>query len=95
MFVLNVKVVNTEVIKYKKRVRIRLVCLPAPYHILTQRSQGQKGPPEREFFSAVHTQQRPDEDWYFPVQCATCGTEVATMDPDETYHFFNVIADDP
>jgi len=33
----------------------------------------------------------PDE-WFHPVACDTCKTEVAMYDKDEVYHFFNVVA---
>ncbi|GAQ91532.1 hypothetical protein KFL_008020020 [Klebsormidium nitens] len=28
---------------------------------------------------------------FSPVECADCGTEVAVLDSDEVYHFFNVL----
>ena len=33
-----------------------------------------------------------DEEFYNPVKCDTCNTEVAMYDKDEIYHFFNVVA---
>ena len=33
-----------------------------------------------------------DDDYYHPVACDTCKTEVAMYDKDEIYHFFNVVA---
>ena len=32
------------------------------------------------------------EEYYNPVACDTCKTEVAMYDKDEIYHFFNVVA---
>ena len=32
------------------------------------------------------------EEFYNPVTCDTCNTEVAMYDKDEIYHFFNVVA---
>ena len=32
------------------------------------------------------------EEYYNPVTCDTCNTEVAMYDKDEIYHFFNVVA---
>ncbi|KNC80342.1 hypothetical protein SARC_07300 [Sphaeroforma arctica JP610] len=32
---------------------------------------------------------------YYPVRCEYCSTEVGVVDPDQVYHFFNVIASDP
>jgi len=33
-----------------------------------------------------------EEDFYHPVTCDTCNTEVAMYDENEIYHFFNVVA---
>ncbi|KAK6028826.1 hypothetical protein OSTOST_05087 [Ostertagia ostertagi] len=33
------------------------------------------------------------EDIFLPVHCAVCSTNVAVMDHDEVYHFFNVLED--
>ncbi|NXU49853.1 EAPP protein, partial [Turnix velox] len=33
-----------------------------------------------------------EEEVYHPVMCAECSTEVAVMDKDEVFHFFNVLA---
>ncbi|KAK6047082.1 hypothetical protein COOONC_15410 [Cooperia oncophora] len=37
--------------------------------------------------------EQPDssEDIFLPVHCAVCSTNVAVMDHDEVYHFFNVL----
>lgn len=32
------------------------------------------------------------KDIFHPVQCSICKTEVAVVDLDEVYHFFNVLA---
>lgn len=48
----------------------------------------------REFYSALRDAPPDDEDWYFPVKCAGCDNEVAMLDRDGIYHFFNVIGDD-
>lgn len=29
---------------------------------------------------------------YHPVKCSECSTEVAVLDKDEVYHFFNILA---
>ncbi|XGW16907.1 hypothetical protein V3C99_001942 [Haemonchus contortus] len=41
----------------------------------------------------VDPAQQPDsaEDTFLPVHCAVCSTNVAVMDHDEVYHFFNVL----
>ena len=31
-------------------------------------------------------------EYYYPVQCELCKLEVAILDQDEIYHFFEVIA---
>lgn len=33
-----------------------------------------------------------EEEVYHPVLCTECATEVAVMDKDEVFHFFNVLA---
>lgn len=33
-----------------------------------------------------------DCDYYRPVRCSACNTEVAVYDNNEIYHFFNVLA---
>ncbi|KAI8971239.1 E2F-associated phosphoprotein-domain-containing protein [Pilobolus umbonatus] len=33
-----------------------------------------------------------EDEYYYKVVCDTCGIQVAMMDEDEVYHFFNVIA---
>lgn len=33
-----------------------------------------------------------EEEIYHPVLCTECSTEVAVMDKDEVFHFFNVLA---
>lgn len=32
------------------------------------------------------------EESYYKVTCETCGIQVAMLDDDEIYHFFNVVA---
>ena len=32
---------------------------------------------------------------YHPVRCSECNTEVAVLDSEEVFHFFNVIASAP
>eukprot|EP01134_Creolimax_fragrantissima_P002565 CFRG2565T1 len=36
-----------------------------------------------------------DTTTYNPVRCEHCSTEVAVVDPDEVYHFFNVLVSEP
>ena len=35
------------------------------------------------------------EDLFHPVRCSECNTEVAVIDKDEVFHFFNVLASAP
>eukprot|EP00898_Chlorokybus_atmophyticus_P000876 jgi/Chlat1/178/Chrsp1S03250 len=37
-----------------------------------------------------HAPQPQDNEHYRSVECSTCGTEVAMLDKDSVYHFFNV-----
>ncbi|XP_030307862.1 E2F-associated phosphoprotein [Calypte anna] len=37
-------------------------------------------------------QSNEEEELYHPVMCTECSTEVAVMDKDEVFHFFNVLA---
>lgn len=32
------------------------------------------------------------DEYFYKVTCETCGIQVAMLDEDEVYHFFNVIA---
>ncbi len=34
-------------------------------------------------------------DRYHPVRCSECNTEVAVVDSDEVFHFFNILASAP
>ena len=36
-----------------------------------------------------------DRERYFPVSCATCGTDVGVLDEDEVYHFYDVLPSPP
>lgn len=48
----------------------------------------------REFYNAATTVAQPGEELFFPVQCASCSTEVALVDRDEVFHFYNAVASD-
>ena len=42
---------------------------------------------------ATDSDNDPDShDLYNPVKCAECNTDVAVMDKDEVFHFFNVLS---
>ncbi|KAM3842529.1 E2F-associated phosphoprotein [Diretmus argenteus] len=87
MFVMNCTVKKDEVLRYKtqeKKQRSR------------KRRKGQK---ETTTVAAVEELPAPaaprgmgEEEVYHPVQCTECSTEVAVLDKDEVYHFFNILA---
>ncbi|XP_062350330.1 E2F-associated phosphoprotein isoform X2 [Cinclus cinclus] len=41
---------------------------------------------------SIQSNQEEEEEIYHPVLCTECSTEVAVMDKDEVFHFFNVLA---
>ncbi|NXH11558.1 EAPP protein, partial [Bucco capensis] len=41
---------------------------------------------------SIQSTQEEEEEIYHPVSCTECSTEVAVMDKDEVFHFFNVLA---
>ncbi|VDO96923.1 unnamed protein product [Soboliphyme baturini] len=53
------------------------------------KESGRKGKiRRRENLSGVTTS---DSDVFHPVECSVCKTEVAVVDEDEVFHFFNVL----
>ena len=46
---------------------------------------------QRELAEAAASQ-ADEREWYHPVKCSSCQTEVGVYDIDEIYHFTNVIA---
>ncbi|NWU94749.1 EAPP protein, partial [Upupa epops] len=42
--------------------------------------------------TSVQSNPEEEEEVYHPVQCTECSTEVAVMDKEEVFHFFNVLA---
>src|SRR5690606_6682444 len=42
----------------------------------------------------VEDEQLFEPEIYYPVHCAICDVQVAVMDTDEVYHFFNVVPSD-
>uniref|UniRef100_A0A8C8IXV2 E2F-associated phosphoprotein n=1 Tax=Oncorhynchus tshawytscha TaxID=74940 RepID=A0A8C8IXV2_ONCTS len=88
MFVMNCTVNKEEILRYKtlneKNLRSR------------KRRKGRQPEP-----TASTTMEATDsgavlgmggEEIYHPVQCTECSTEVAVLDKDEVYHFFNILA---
>jgi len=82
MFVLNCRVLKDEVLKY----------IPKP----------SKKPRKRHRAGATVTAAEQEEDTnsqevdvYHPVRCSGCNTEVAVVDTEEVFHFFNVLPSAP
>ncbi|KFO78188.1 E2F-associated phosphoprotein, partial [Cuculus canorus] len=76
MFVMNCIVNKEEILKYRKK--------------LKRRSKKMK---YSKATSSVQSNEEEEEmEVYHPVLCTECSTEVAVMDKDEVFHFFNVLA---
>uniref|UniRef100_A0A1A8GT97 E2f-associated phosphoprotein n=1 Tax=Nothobranchius korthausae TaxID=1143690 RepID=A0A1A8GT97_9TELE len=78
MFVMNCTVKRDEVLRYKTE-QLRKQ---------RKRKRGQKVEPPAD---APTNSTDPDE-VYHPVTCSECSTEVAVIDEDDVYHFFNILA---
>lgn len=76
MFVMNCAVNKEEILKYRNKVK--------------RRSKKMKH--SKELGSIQSNQEEEEEEIYHPVLCNECSTEVAVMDKDEVFHFFNVLA---
>ncbi|KAM9786490.1 E2F-associated phosphoprotein isoform X1 [Syngnathus typhle] len=76
MFVMNCSVNKEQVLRYKKQM---------------DRTPGKKWNRMREQATAAPVGMDADEA-YHPVQCSECSTEVAVLDKDEVYHFFNILS---
>uniref|UniRef100_UPI0035902692 E2F-associated phosphoprotein-like n=1 Tax=Myxine glutinosa TaxID=7769 RepID=UPI0035902692 len=87
MFVLNCKVVRSEILRYKPCVRKG-----------RRRRRGRRTPGQADDGSEAamprtgDATNSPEDELYHPVHCTECHTEVAVFDKSEVYHFFNVIA---
>uniref|UniRef100_A0A8D0C3I5 E2F associated phosphoprotein n=1 Tax=Salvator merianae TaxID=96440 RepID=A0A8D0C3I5_SALMN len=77
MFVMNCTVIKEEILKYK-----------GPLTKKTKR-QHKKIKQSSESIAGIEQQ---EEEIYHPVKCTECSTEVAVLDKDEVFHFFNVLA---
>ncbi|XP_053143137.1 E2F-associated phosphoprotein isoform X2 [Hemicordylus capensis] len=78
MFVMNCTVIKEEILKYK-----------GPLNKKTKRGH-KKTKQSSESFVGLEKQE--EEEIYHPVKCTECSTEVAVLDKDEVFHFFNVLA---
>ncbi|NXO03033.1 EAPP protein, partial [Rhinopomastus cyanomelas] len=77
MFVMNCAVKKEEILKYKKKPKRRNKKMKQSKEV----SSVQSNPEEEEEVEVYH-----------PVRCTECSTEVAVMDKEEVFHFFNVLA---
>uniref|UniRef100_A0A8C8SJH7 E2F associated phosphoprotein n=1 Tax=Pelusios castaneus TaxID=367368 RepID=A0A8C8SJH7_9SAUR len=77
MFVMNCSVNKEEVLKYK-----------GPMNKI---KKGRKKMKHSNEVATVQANQE-EEEVYHPVKCTECSTEVAVLDKDEVFHFFNVLA---
>jgi hypothetical protein len=59
-----------------------------------KRPKGSKKLPEAGQAEASSDPQE-EEGSYHPVRCAECNTEIAVIDSDEVFHFFNVLPSAP
>ena len=81
MFVLNCKIVKDEILHYKTKLDKR-------------KRGGRVDRQERDGGSASASGAGKDE-VYYPVKCSVCDTEVAVLDNEQVFHFFNVLASPP
>ncbi|XP_007431160.2 E2F-associated phosphoprotein [Python bivittatus] len=77
MFVMNCTVVKEEILKYKD-----------PLNKKTKRGHKKT----KQSSESITGTERQEEEIYHPVKCTECSTEVAALDKDEVFHFFNVLA---
>lgn len=77
MFVMNCTVVKEEILKYK-------------YPLKKKTKRGHKK--IKQSNESITGSESPEEEIYHPVKCTECSTEVAALDKDEVFHFFNVLA---
>ncbi|XP_075783058.1 E2F-associated phosphoprotein isoform X1 [Pelodiscus sinensis] len=78
MFVMNCSVNKEEILKYKGPVNKKI-------------KKGHKKMKHSNEINPVQGNQE-EEEVYHPVKCTECSTEVAVLDKDEVFHFFNVLA---
>lgn len=78
MFVMNCSVTKEEILKYKGPLNKKTKKV---HKKIKQNSESVTGLEKQE-----------EEEIYHPVKCTECSTEVAVLDKDEVFHFFNVLA---
>lgn len=84
MFVMNCTVKNDEVLRYKSQ--------PEQKQRSRKRRRGQTTEAPPDDASGPAPAGMDADEVYHPVQCSECTTEVAVLDKDEVYHFFNILA---
>lgn len=77
MFVMNCSVIKEEILKYK-----------GPLNKKTKKAHKKI----KQSCESTAGMEKQEEEIYHPVKCTECSTEVAVLDKDEVFHFFNVLA---
>nr|CAB3240502.1 E2F-associated phosphoprotein [Phallusia mammillata] len=86
MFVLNCLVETSKVVHYPEPVKRTFKRHKRRWQEAQQTELATNDEPQK----GVGTVEK-EEDKFHPVKCQSCSTEVAVMDNDEVYHFFNVL----
>lgn len=76
MFVMNCSVNKEQVLRYKKQ---------------ADRTSRNRKRRKEDAAAAAPVGMAADE-VYYPVRCSECSTEVAVLDKDDVYHFFNILS---
>lgn len=84
MFVMNCTVKSDEVLRYKTQ--------PDRKQRNRKRRRGQNSETPRDEAPDPAPAGMDADEVYHPVRCSECSTEVAVLDKDEVYHFFNILA---
>ena len=82
MFVMNCRIVRDEVLRYA----------PGLTKKERKRRRGPHAPNSGGEGSAPREGAGSDSEEFHPVRCSECNTEVAVIDKEEVFHFFNVLA---
>ncbi|XP_077395837.1 E2F-associated phosphoprotein [Festucalex cinctus] len=80
MFVMNCSVNKEQVLRYKKP------------PVRTPRNRKRGGKDEAAATMTTTPAGMDADEVYHPVQCSECSTEVAVLDKDDVYHFFNILS---
>ncbi|XP_075964408.1 E2F-associated phosphoprotein isoform X1 [Anarhichas minor] len=89
MFVMNCTVKKDEVLRYKTQPEVKQTRKKRK----RRRGEGQRTEMETPMEDEAPAPAGMDADEvYHPVQCSECSTEVAVVDKDEVFHFFNILA---